>query len=211
VKYIIYFLLLLTAVPLHVAADDKLVSYDPAASVITVDRSGQLKTYRIRPITEFTVNGVKATFDKLQPGMKVNVTLSDPQTVSRIAVQAAQPLKSNGRSIIIKMRVVGSEILYVKDGQITIEHNERYGRPTEISINGVDWNPTWNGKMSEPFKSFDPPLIPFGQTKPSLKLVSGSGKVSMDKMPQGNFEKVLTIQVVDTKSGADSYEIHVAW
>jgi TusA-related sulfurtransferase len=210
-KAILYFLVLVIGTPLVATADDKLVSYDPAASVITVDRSGQLKTFRLRPITEFTVNGVKATLDKLQPGMKLNISLSDPQTVSRIAVIAAQPLKSNGRSIVIKMRVEGSEMVHIKNGGVVIEHNERYAKPTEISINGTEWQPKWNGNLTEPFTSFDPPLVPFGQTKPSFKQVLGRNKASMDKMPQGDFEKVATIRLADTNAGADVYEVQVAW
>jgi hypothetical protein len=210
-KSILYFLLLLAGIPLLAVADDKLVSYDPAASLITVDRSGQLKTYRIKPITEFTVNGVKTPFDKLKPGMMLNISLSDPQTISRIAVKAAEPLKPNGRSLVIKMRVEGSELVHIRNGEVTIEHNERYRRPSEISINEVEWKPTWNGKITEPFKSFDPPLVPFGQTKPSFKQVSGRNKASMDKMPHGDFEKVLTIRLADTNAGADLYEIHISW
>ena len=209
-KTIIYFLLIIAAIPLLAVAEDKLVSYDTTTSIITIDRGGQLKTYRVKPITEFTVNGAKATFDKLTPGMKLTIALSDPQTVSRISVQAAQLPKSNGRSIVIKMRVDGDDILRVRDGQLTIEHGG-WGHPTEIFINGTEWKPTWNGKTTEPFKAFDPPLIPFGQTKPSFKQVSGRSKVSMDKMPQGDFEKILAIHFNDGAGGSDIYEIHVSW
>lgn len=209
-KTIIYFLLVIAAIALRAVADDKLVSYDPAASLITVDRSGQLKTYRVKPITEFTVNGVKTTLDKLTAGMKLTISLSDPQTVSRIAVQAAQLPKSNGRSIVLKLRVDGDDIVCVRDGQLTIEHGG-WGHPTEISINGVEWKPTWNGNTTEPFKAFDPALIPFGQTKPSFKQVSGRSKASTDKMPQGDFEKILAIRFNDGAGGSDVYEIHVSW
>lgn len=209
-KSIICFFCLLAAIPLLAVADDKLVSYDAATSIITVDRAGLLKTYRVKSITEFTVNGVKTTFDKLVPGMKLNISLSDPQTVSRIAVQAAQLPKSNGRSIVIKMRVDGDDIVRVRDGQLTIEHGG-WGHPAAIFINGIEWKPTWNGNTTEPFKAFDPPLIPFGQTKPSFKQVSGRSKVAMDKMQGGEFEKILALHFNDGDVGADVYEVHVSW
>jgi hypothetical protein len=200
--------LLLTAV--MSVADDKLISYDQATSIITVDRGGQLKTYRVKPITELTINGVKAPIGSLTPGMMVTVTLSDPQTASRIAARGITPAQFNGRLIVLKIRVDGTDIVRVRDGKLTIEHVTAK-KPESININGVDWSPKWNDKETEPFADFTPPLIPFGAPQVRFKQVTGRGKVQMDKMPQGNFEKILTLRVEDGGGGADDYEIHLSW
>lgn len=191
-------------------AEDKLLSYDQASSIITVDRGGQLKTYRLKPFTELTINGSKSPLTALAPGMMVTVTLSDPQTASRIAARGVVPAQFNGRNLLLKMRVDGADVVRVRDGKLTIEHTAAK-KPTAITVNGTEWQPKWNGEETEPFTEFTPPLAPFGKSSVRFKQVSGRGKVEMDKMPPGDFERILTIRIQDGGAGSDMYEFHVSW
>lgn len=208
-KHFIRLLILFIVAASTALAEDKLVSYDQATSIITVERGGQLKTFRVKPITEVTVNGTKTPIESLTPGMAVTITLSDPQTVSRIAARGVNFSQLNGRTLIIKIRVDGDDTIRVRDGKLTITHGEAR-KPEAININGTDWTPTWNRKETEPFTDFKSPLQPF-KSQPRLKQISGRGKVEMEKMAQGNFEKILTIKIKDGESGAEDYEIQIFW
>jgi len=190
--------------------EDKLVSYDPAASIITVERSGQLKTFRVKPGAELIINDAKSTFDRLTPGLKITLSLADPQTVARVSVQAGQIPKADGRSFVIKMRVDGTDTVRVRDGELTIEHGT-FAPPSEIFINGVEWKPTWKGKITEPFSGFSPPLEPFGQSKPVLKQHSGRSKVTLNKAATVDPDKGLVIHFEDSPDGTDVYEVRVSW
>jgi len=208
-KFIAFFALI-AAVSFAAFAEDKLVSYDPAASVITVERSGQLKTFRVKPGAELIINDAKSTFDRLTPGLKVTLSLADPQTVARVAVQAGQIPKVDPRALVLKMRVDGTDIVHLRDGELTIEHLTA-GPPVEIFVNGVEWKPTWKGKMTEPFTAFNPPLEPFGQSKLVLKQHLGRNKVTMDKAAPVDSDKGLVIRFDDPADGSDVYEIRVSW
>lgn len=201
------FLFFLVSV-LTALAEDKVISYDSVAAILTVERSGQLKTFRIKPGAELIVNDVKSPFDKLAPGLRVTLSLADPQTVSRISVQGNQIPKADGRSIVVKMRVDGTDIVYLRDGELTIEHDS-FALPIEIFVNGVEWKPKWNGKKTEPFTDFDPPLVPLGSSKPVLKQRAGRSKVAIEKPVPG--VAGLAIRIEDSADSTDLYEFRVSW
>ena len=57
---------------------------DPKGGTFTATLNGQVKTFRVRPSVETTINGLKATFAELEPGMKLKVTSAEPGTATRI-------------------------------------------------------------------------------------------------------------------------------
>lgn len=222
---VLFFTLLLT---FTARSDDKIVSIDPAASLLTINQNGALKVYRTKQFTEVTVNGVKGSLDQLRPGMTVSLTLADTQTVSKVAATGLATATAPGdpnkprpfferpdptastRRILVKMRVDGAERIMYRDGQLWIEHVKAI-KPDSISVNGVDWKPTWNGDTSEPFTDFKPPLAPIGQSKVALKQMSGRAKASMEKPASSKFEKIPTILIEDKDGGADTYEFQLSW
>ncbi len=44
-----------------------------------------MRTFRVRPSVETTINGVKAAFEEIEPGMKVKITSAEPGTATRLA------------------------------------------------------------------------------------------------------------------------------
>jgi hypothetical protein len=55
-----------------------------SGNTITVTDDKTAKTITVSPMTEVTVNGQKAAFADLKPGMAVSLTLSSPTQASRI-------------------------------------------------------------------------------------------------------------------------------
>lgn len=195
---------------LSLLADDKLLSVDPVASIVTVVREGQLKTFWIKQFSEITMNGVKVPLDKVHAGMSANISFSDAQTISRLAIKSADAPQANPRTLVLRLRVDGSEVVRIKDGQLTIEHGDA-GPPDTISVNGVDWQPKWNGKMSDAFTAFTPPMEGFQKSNIHFRQIAGRSKVKMKPVPTGNFEKIVTLEFNDSVPGSDSYEIRLDW
>jgi hypothetical protein len=69
----------------HVETNDyEIIQVDTKAETFTAKLNGQMKTFRVRPSTDVTINGLKATFEELEPGMKVKITSGDPGTATRL-------------------------------------------------------------------------------------------------------------------------------
>ena len=89
-KHALAFLFLLL-LPLSLRADDDLVSIDATAGMITVQQNGILKTYRVKPFTDITINGQKSSVAQLRAGMQVAISLADPQTPRKRWPAATRP------------------------------------------------------------------------------------------------------------------------
>ena len=74
----------------------EIIQVDPAASTFTAEMNKQLRTFRVRPAVEVTINGVKATFAELEVGMKVQVTSAEPGVATRLAATGIQTKKGAG-------------------------------------------------------------------------------------------------------------------
>lgn len=218
-----------------VSADYQVVSFDKAAGILTLDQNGALKSFRIAAFTDITINGVRASADQLRPGMVVALTLADPQTITRIAARgnpgAAPPPAASGapkpglpmpgalpslagpmgtRKISLKLRVDGQDTVKIRDGQLWIEHGG-WGKPEDITINGVPWKPQWQGKRTENFTGFVPPLAPFGLSNVTVKKYQGRGEVKRTQPPTNANDQTLSVHIDDRNSGSDFYEIRISW
>jgi hypothetical protein len=205
-------------------ADDKLVTVDATASTVTIEQRGTLRVIRTKPFTDVLINGAKGDLNQLRPGMMLNITLSDPQTASRITAKGvaiappADPKKPvpfynrppPPKSIHIRLRVDGTDRLRYADGKFWIEHGSNK-KPEEITINGVEWKPTWVGDITEPFTAFDPKPVPMGNSRIIFKQLAGRAKAELEKPPAGNFEKIATIEVKDPPGDFDTYEFTLSW
>ena len=163
-------------------AEERIVTIDPKTKLLTADQNGAIRLYRIADSAEITVNGAKASTQQLLPGLTIAVK-TDAITAVKIAASGiGRPVATTPpalRSIIVQMRVDGTDRVLYKDGQLWIEHLSAQ-KPKDIFINGVEWSPNWNGDKTEPLTTFAIPLAPIGQGRVSLKQHSGRGKAKLD-------------------------------
>lgn len=73
------------------SASGELAGIDAKAGTITVAAKTGFQIYRVNPATEITLNGQKATFDRLVKGMAVKVSSAQPEVASRIAATGLAP------------------------------------------------------------------------------------------------------------------------
>jgi hypothetical protein len=67
------------------SGDYELAEIDAKANTFTAKQNGQLRTLRVRPSVDVTINGLKAAFGELEPGMKVKVTSGEPGLATKLA------------------------------------------------------------------------------------------------------------------------------
>ncbi|EDY16291.1 hypothetical protein CfE428DRAFT_6194 [Chthoniobacter flavus Ellin428] len=222
--------LLLTA---FACADDELVSIDPATGMVTIQQGGALKTYRIKSFTDITINGQKATAAQLKAGMQVTIGLADAQTASKIiangnsgaaahtapaSTPATKPLSDSGsfqkltHRIVFKGEIDAGDNLIIENGKLHIQHID-WQKPTDISINGVNWAPKWNGNTSDDFTAFNPPLAPFAGAKVTVLRVNMKARSDaklLEPPTEANGQK-LTVHLQDKGAGASHFEVHIIW
>ncbi len=226
------FLLLLAA---FAYADDELVSVDPATGMITLQQGGVLKTYRLKPFTDITLNGQKITAAQLKAGMQVTVSLADAQTASKVAAKGnlgaagatapgttpatsatPKPMGDSGafqkltHRIVFKGDIDATDNLIIENGKLHIQHLE-LKKPTDITINGVLWEPKWNGNTSDDFTGFNPALAPFDGAKVTVLKVKGRGDVKLQEPPTDANGQKLTVHLQDRGNGAGHFEVHIVW
>src|SRR5215217_6738287 len=81
------FFVLLAAISMSrsARADDRITAIDVANSIITVDKNGAPKVFKVKQFTEITLNGAPTQLDQIKPGMSVRVTLDSNQTALKLA------------------------------------------------------------------------------------------------------------------------------
>jgi hypothetical protein len=67
------------------ATDYVIAQIDTKGQTFTVQLNGETKTFRVRPAIDVTINGLKATFEELEPGMKVKITSGEPGLATRLS------------------------------------------------------------------------------------------------------------------------------
>jgi hypothetical protein len=55
------------------------------------------------------------------------------------------------KSVTFKAYVDGTDVVKMSGGRLWIEHQD-FGLPNKITINGVKWNPAWNGSSTMPYE-----------------------------------------------------------
>ena len=117
------------------------------------------------------------------------------------------------RKIVFKAMVDAGDNVVIQGGKLHIEHID-WEKPKEISINGMKWTPNWDGKRSDEFVGFTPPLAPFAGANVTVKLTkkvkkNGGAKV-LEPPTEANGQK-LVVHLQDEGSGASEFEVHIAW
>jgi len=206
---------------------DELVSVDATAGMITIQQKGTLKTYRFKPFTDIIVNGQKGTPAHLRAGMDVTISLADPQTASKITARGnvaagAPPLTPAGgarqpigaanaqavRKVTVVMSVDGDDTVILQDGRLRIVHGG-WQKPIDISINGIKWNPTWDGNVSEDFTAV--PFASFAGSNVTVKQVKGRGEAKVVEPPTDNNGQRLKIHFQDEGGGASVFDVRITW
>ena len=62
----------------------EIAQIDAKANTFTVKKNGQMRTFRVRPAVETTINGIKASFAELEPGMKIKIASAEPGLATRL-------------------------------------------------------------------------------------------------------------------------------
>jgi hypothetical protein len=213
-------------------ADDALVSVDATGGMITVQQGDALKSYRVKPFTEITINGQKASAAQLKAGMQVIIGLADPQTASKVTAKGnpgtagnstpsttgatPKPLLDSAtsshlmRRIVFKGAVDAGDNLIIENGKLHIQHID-WSKPKDITINGIKWPPQWNGNTSDDFTAFNPPLATFAGAKVQVRKAKGRGEVTVLEPPTEANGQKLVVHLQDIGSGHSEFEVHITW
>lgn len=222
-------LLLLLAFVALARAEEKIVSVDARASTVVIQEKNSLKTIHFNSLTDISINGAKATGAQLKAGMFVDISLADAQNASRIAARGnvgvagtATPAGATPapgfsgfstpmtRRIVIKALVDASDHWIIQNGKLHIEHID-WKEPANIVINGIKWNPNWNGKVTDDFTAFSPPLAPFTSGNLTVRKAKGRGDVSVLEAPTEANGYKLVVLLRDKGNGAGEHEVHISW
>lgn len=139
---------------------------------------------------------------------------ADPALPSADKPASLPPLGSLGDSTKSARRITirgkfDSDVIKVQNGNLWIEH-VAFEKPVEMTVNGSRWKPDWNGKTSSRFE-FKSPLEPFGNATVQVKQVQGRSKLENVELPSAQNGQTLSIKVVDSPLGVDTYEIRIRW
>lgn len=114
------------------------------------------------------------------------------------------------RRISFKALIDGTDRIIIQNGKVRIVHVD-WERPTDISINGKKWKPSWTVNNTDEFDRFSPPLAPFTGATISVKQGKGRGETTiLEKPTEANGQK-LVIEVRDAGNGASEFEVRITW
>jgi hypothetical protein len=84
------------------SGDYEVIQVDVHGGTFTGEANKLLRTFRVRPGVEVTINGVKGTFAGLEVGMKVQVTSAEPGVATRLVANGLQTQKplASGKPLI---------------------------------------------------------------------------------------------------------------
>jgi hypothetical protein len=123
--------LLLPAFAQAQSGEYEITEIDRAANTITSKLHGQLHTLRVRSDVEVSINGLKARFGELAPGMKVKVTLAEPGVAAKLAATGirARPPATAAPSAVAPSTPVATDRQPNRQIEATIPANSPDGFP----------------------------------------------------------------------------------
>jgi hypothetical protein len=114
------------------------------------------------------------------------------------------------RRVIFKASVDGTDVVKISGDRLWIEH-QSWQLPTLIHVNGVKWDPEWNGNTSENYE-LRRAFRPGSPDAIKLTKVHGRGGMSIIQMPSPANHQTLAIQLDDgSYGGAAFYEFILTW
>jgi len=116
------------------------------------------------------------------------------------------------RTLALRMRVDGSDIINVSGNQLWIEHDAYLFPQKPIYVNGKPWSPGWIGNVSTRLTNLSPAFHLRDPRKVELAVKYGRGTVSLKQMPAPNNDQTLSFVINDKDyNGADWYEVVISW
>lgn len=110
------------------------------------------------------------------------------------------------KKVTFKAYVDGADVVKISGSRLWIEHQD-FQLPIRIKIDGVKWDPAWNGETSATYKL----RRGLGGTV-KLTKQQGRGKISIMEMPAPGNNQTLSIKLDDDDfGGADWYEFTLSW
>lgn len=114
------------------------------------------------------------------------------------------------RTLTIKMKVDGQDLLKISGGKLWIEHLS-WREPQAITVNEEPWNPSWKDKLSSPMSDPKILLVPFAGKPVLLMKDKGRGSVAIVQQPSPDNSQTLIVKFDDGPNGDDSYEAVISW
>ena len=127
---------------------------------------------------------------------------------------APKPIGVAGtRRITFRATVDAGDNLVIQNGKLHIEHID-WDKPKNLSVNGMKWEPVWQGNTTDEFAKFNPPLAPFAGAHVSVHFTQkrkkdGTVKV-LDQPTEANGQK-LVVHLQDEGGGASDFDVHITW
>ena len=137
------------------------------------------------------------------------------QTMALLLLGISVILIANGcgkpRVLTLRAVVDGKDVVKVSSDRLWIEHEE-WELPTQFFVNGKAWRPVWTDKTTAPLEGLSPAFHPRDSAKVKLTQLKGRGTVSVIQLPNPGNDQTLAFRIDDGSfSGADTYQISVAW
>ncbi|MEO6739603.1 MAG: hypothetical protein ABIP20_05075, partial [Chthoniobacteraceae bacterium] len=112
-----------------------------------------------------------------------------------------------------KATVDAGDNVVVQDSKLHIEHSD-WSKPLGISVNGIKWEPSWQGKLTDDFTKFAPPLAPFAGAHVAMHFTQKrkkDGSVKILEQPTDANGQKLVVHIQDEGGGASDFEVHISW
>ncbi len=107
------FLLLSAVAAFAENAEGDLSAIDPKVPSVTLSVKGKLQTYRVRPDTEISINGVKGKFADLNTSMTAKVVTGEPQVASKIIANGETTVAATAAAADFERRLVGTKWIWL--------------------------------------------------------------------------------------------------
>lgn len=138
-----------------------------------------------------------------------------------VAVIMIIPYVYGPKSVTFKAYVDGTDVVKLSGRHLWVDH-QAWQQPVRISINGVNWKPTWNETKSDNFPNWSDNktssytlkrvFSPGNPQNIKLSKRQGRGTVAIIEMPSRENDQTLAIQMDDGPiGGAAWYEFTVSW
>ncbi len=187
------------------SGDYEIVQIDPAAGTFSTKLNGQVRTFRVRPAVEVTINGLKAAFAEIEPGMNVKITTAEPGVASRLAVTGVR-----ARTPPDPQRpVLGAAGQSSRKVKATIAANSPDGYPlgdirkgTRISLQYVEgkWKAVAHIAQFNPDGNTDPEFTVESQLAIALPAKDGKGEI-LAIVPTGTKKRPFVFQAEEDYPG----------
>ena len=153
----------------------------------------------------------------ITPAVAASLRNADPAKTPATAATPKPAFKpfnaQTTRRIVFRATVDAGDNVIIQDGKLHIEHID-WTKPKDISVNGIKWEPNWQGKITDDFTKFTAPLAPFAGAQVavrSVKKLKNDGYVKVLEQPTEANGQKLTVHLQDEGGGASDFEIHITW